>query len=340
MVKLLKLLLAYKFKEPKPSQTKGGFTLIELLVGLVLALLVILPLLGFMVNILSSDRQEQAKANSAQEIQTALDYIARDVEQAIYIYDAHGLSKIQASLPTPANSVPVLVFWKRQFVPNVIPTAQGNDDAFVYALVAYYVRTLPTAECTKPTSTVSCTAQITRTLIKNVAKDRSNEPIDNDERAQGSPGFVMFDPKVSSSVEEIMNAWPPTGTDIDRVAGNIQDNTPEVLIDYIDQTAVTGDPKLCPSIQRSTVPPGIADASAYDTANYQQVPKPTSTIGFFACVDVEKTSAQIFMRGNALARLRPKSNPPTYVESQAAYFPRASIQVKGRGLVTVKQGEE
>lgn len=337
MVKLLKLLLAYKFKQPKPRQTQGGFTLIELLVGMVLALLVILPLLGFMVNILSSDRQEQAKANTEQEIQTALDYIARDVEQAIYIYDAHGLSQIQNSLPNPPNSVPVLVFWKRHFVPNVIPTASGNDDAFVYALVAYYLRTVPTADCAN--SNWSCTAQITRTLIRNVARDRANNPISGAARAEGSPGFVMFDPRGSSSVEDIMNAWPSNANDIDRVPGNIQSNTPEVLIDYIDQTPVPGSPRLCPPTQRSTVPSGIADPAAYDASNFQQVPNPTSIAGFFACVDVERTSAQIFMRGNALARLRQKANPPTYVESQAAYFPRASIQVKGRGLLSVRQGE-
>jgi hypothetical protein len=46
-----------------------------LLVGLILAFLVITPLLGFMISIMTQDRQEQAKAASEQEIQSALNYI-------------------------------------------------------------------------------------------------------------------------------------------------------------------------------------------------------------------------------------------------------------------------
>src|ERR671933_929300 len=137
MVKLLQLLLTYKFRTTQPAQKNGGFTLIEVLVGLVLAFLVITPLLGFMVNLLQTDRQEQAKANSEQEIQAAADYIARDVEQAVYIYDGYGLKKIQDKLPIKpdSNNIPVLVFWKRQLISDVISTNKGNDDAFVYSLV-------------------------------------------------------------------------------------------------------------------------------------------------------------------------------------------------------------
>jgi type II secretory pathway component PulJ len=332
MVKLLKILLAYKLKEPKPSPKNGGFTLIELLVGLVLAFLVILPLLGFMVNMLQTDRQEQAKATSEQEIQTALNYIGRDLDQAVYIYDGRGLSQIKG-LPQPANSTPVLVFWKRQFVSDIITTARGgSDDGFVYALVAYYIRTLPDSECSSPSSPWSCKAQITRVQIQDVVRDRSGTPI-NDQRARKTPGFDLFKPGAYTSVEEIMNAWTSEG-DIRE-----EDADPQVLIDYIDKTPVPTT-IVCPAIQRNNLPPGVTQAD-YTANNYQQVPLPTAiqASGFFACVDVEKTSVQVFMRGNALARLTKKTNAPDYVDKQAAYFPRASIQVKGRGLFSTDQGE-
>ncbi len=333
MVKLLKILLAYKLKEPKPSPKKGGFTLIELLVGLVLAFLVILPLLGFMVNMLQTDRQEQAKATSEQEIQTALNYIGRDLDQAVYIYDGRGLSQIKG-LPQPANSTPVLVFWKRQFVSQIIPTARGKDDGFVYALVAYYLRTLPDSECSSPSYPWSCKAQITRLQIQDVVKDNNGDPVD-DQRAIGTDGFALFNPGApgaSTSVEDIMNAW--TSGDIDE-----DDADPQVLIDYIDKTPVPTT-IVCPAIQRNNLPTGVTQAD-YTANNYQQVPLPTAiqASGFFACVDVEKTSVQVFMRGNALARLTKKTNAPDYVDKQAAYFPRASIQVKGRGLFSTDQGE-
>jgi len=44
-----------------------------------------------MLNIMDSERKEQAKKTSEQELQSALDYIAGDLEQAVYIYDDDGL---------------------------------------------------------------------------------------------------------------------------------------------------------------------------------------------------------------------------------------------------------
>jgi len=50
-----------KLKASNLTQAPGGFTLIELLVAMILAALVITPLLGFMLNIMDTDRKEQAK---------------------------------------------------------------------------------------------------------------------------------------------------------------------------------------------------------------------------------------------------------------------------------------
>lgn len=342
MVKLFKILLTYKLKDPKLSQKNGGFTLIELLVGLILAFLVILPLLAFMVNMLNTDRQEQAKASSDQEIQTALTYISRDLEQAVHIYDSYGINQIQNYLPNPANSVPVLVFWKRQFVPQIIPIGGNYDDAFVYALVAYYLKTPTQAECTQANYAWSCTAQITRVVIKDAVKDRAGNVVSG-QRAQADTGFKLFDPKASTSgsTEEIMNAWTSDGgTRISKPA--------EELIDYIDKSLVTNPTSttptvLCPPVQRTNPPTGVTQL-AYTANNYQQVPSPTvvqtSGNGFYACVDVEKTSAQVFIRGNALARLQKKQNPPGYSRDKSAFFPKVSIQVKGRGLFSSKQSGE
>src|SRR5919199_721665 len=333
MVKLLKTLLTYKLKQPKPSPNNGGFTLIEVLVGLVLSFLVILPLLGFMVDLLQTDRQEQAKATSEQEIQAALSYISRDLEQAVYIYDGYGVDKIKDALPTPANSVPVLVFWKRQFVPKVIPATTGGscvtdaekkncDDAFTYALVAYYLQTPPQPAC-KITDTWSCTAQITRVLVRGKVTDRDGKDIPNDDRAKADDGFNLFNSNAdSTSLEDMMNAWKKNAPIT---------KPPEVLIDYIDQTRIDTVVK-CPSIQRTSAPSGVLPTT-YTAGYYQQVPLPTviKASGFYACVDVDNTTAQVFIRGNALARLQKKTQPPTYGASRSPYFPKASIQVKGRG---------
>jgi len=78
-------------KSQRIESESGGFTLTELLVAMLLVALVLTPLLTFMLNIMDSERKEQAKTTSEQELQSALDYIAGDLEQAVYIYDDDGL---------------------------------------------------------------------------------------------------------------------------------------------------------------------------------------------------------------------------------------------------------
>ncbi|NKB18890.1 MAG: type II secretion system protein [Pseudanabaena sp. CRU_2_10] len=154
----------------RKKQRSSGFTLLELLVSMLIATAIIGTLLTFLVNLLETDRKEQAKSESQEEIQAALDYIADDMREAIYIYDADGLNALNAnsSLPTPplgttnTKGTPVLVFWKRHLYKSdddialnpITPTTkvpvknllgkkgatfiQGGDQ-FVYSLVAYYL---------------------------------------------------------------------------------------------------------------------------------------------------------------------------------------------------------
>jgi type II secretory pathway pseudopilin PulG len=311
MTALLKFMLNSQLKQ-KSSQNSGninGFTLIELLVGLLLAFLVLTPLLGFMVNILDTDRKEQAKTTSEQEIQSALDYIARDLEQAVYIYDAPGLAAIGAQLPptvapTTVDGVPVLVFWKRQFIPKAF--AITNDDAFVYSLVAYYL--IKDSSCSA-TSTWSCAARIGRFQIKgsvNASNGAEVKPAD--------PGFKRFDLTVNEpTLADKMNLWTK-GT------GDYTSNV-DTLIDFVDQstTQFTPPSPLCPT--GTAVP------------DYSIVADRFKTHSFYACVDSSKTTAQVFLRGNSLARIRPKTAVPTYSASNSAYFPSANVTVKGRGLL-------
>jgi type II secretory pathway pseudopilin PulG len=344
MVKLLQLILTYKFRTTQPAQKNGGFTLIELLVGLILAFLVIIPLLGFMVNMLQTDRQEQAKANSEQDLQAAADYIARDVEQAVYIYDGYGLSKIQSKLPLAeanTNSVPVLVFWKRQLIPKVIPVGNSTvcqpndpncDDAFVYSLVVYYLT--QSADCLQ--NSWSCTARITRVQLNDAVKvEDKNSPNGIKKIKNEDPGFVLFNPKSNpSSEEDSMNAW--VGVEKAKVT-----KTPEVLIDYIDQSPFDANTQGCPPITRTKLPTENGQP-LQNPYTFSQVPvTPTSALaGFSACVSVENTSAQIFIRGNSLARIQKKTpNPPPYNidKSVATYFPTVRIQVQGRGVFKINQ---
>ena len=364
MMRLLKFFKAYKLKNSQRSHKTGGFTLIELLVGMILVSLIITPLLGLVINMMDTDRKEQAKATSEQEIQAALDYIARDLDQAFFIYDGLGLSNIKARLPQVANAnlgaqgEPVLVFWKREFLPNSVPLSGSNiaqcanndpgnncDDGFVYSLVGYYL--IKDANCIN--SSWSCTTRISRIELKD-ALYNVNNPNTNTNRTpliagyEASDGLVPIEQLLeqAGSLEYQLTNWPTNinWTKAQRSASYDYGDTQFVtLIDYIDQTpgsSIVTQP-ACSQDPR----PGQGNPPYLN----RQVPDPTTvdpqfpTDSFYACVNTDQTIAQVFIRGNALARIRPKNPPPPYAANQSAYFPKANIQAQGSGLLNVNPSD-
>ncbi|MEH1835817.1 MAG: hormogonium polysaccharide secretion pseudopilin HpsC [Nostoc sp.] len=344
MKNVLKFLLSIQLKHSKFVQQVNGFTLIELLVALLLAFLVLTPLLGFMVNILSTDQKEQAKANSEQEIQTAIDYIANDLQQAVYIYDQTALTTNSNTVPassgikdqippvkkasicdssnTTVTCKPILVFWKRKFLAGAITlsssttgstTANKIDDTFVYSLVAYYL--------IKDSSTTwSNAARIARFEITdgvlaasgtttgttgNCGTDYPNDTYIDTSHCP-DVGFQRFNLNLPSAagLTQKMNSW--------KAASTAYTQQPLVLIDYIDQTSIGSTLPTCPT--------GTLSYGSY--------------MGFYTCVDVANTTAQVFLRGNALARLQ--SSNFDYSSNNQTYFPTASVRVQGRGYLFTK----
>lgn len=314
---MLKFLMKSQIKSSQVNQKQGGFTLIELLVAAVIASLIITPLLGFMVNVANRDSREQAKSNSEQEIQTALNYISRELRQAIYVYDAEGIDEIRDQLPyDDAEKSPVLVFWKRDLVPGVVPTATNNsrDDAFVYSLVAYYL--------IKDNSNVwSRASRIGRWSIKDGVAARSGGVSCPGYDANvlyvadncPDPGFASFTEQLEEvgTLEQAMNRWEKNPN----AAYNFNTNTLTVLTDYIDQT---------PN-------PPVGAAATCPTGFESDPVTPGNMTGFYACVDVESVTAQVFIRGNAMARIR--DNNINYVAANSTYFPTSSVRIQGRGFL-------
>jgi len=334
------LLMACLKRSPKATRKAGGFTLIELLVGVILAFLVITPLLGFMVNIMNTDRQEQAKTNSDQELQAALDYINRDVQQAVYIYDQEGVEAIRSQLPEAAEMTPVLVFWKRKLVEksNPInpadpadctpaPTAATRDcnDAFVYSLVAYYL-------IKDQSTTWSKAARIGRFEIHDGVRNADGDYVaENDSRVGKSPDFQAFDLTQGETLAEKMNSWKTesrSNTSYDTA------DLPErnILVDYIDQTNTTDNPNLpseaevCPDTVVGT------DPGWTQVPDYNVVTDTFKTYSFYTCVYSSKNTARVFLRGNALARI--EKNNYTYNAQKSAFFPKARVEVRGTGVLS------
>ncbi|MGQ9865209.1 MAG: prepilin-type N-terminal cleavage/methylation domain-containing protein [Pseudanabaenaceae cyanobacterium] len=160
-MKLWQMLFQLGRKPAARPVPKGaaGFTLIEVLVALLIGSLIISSLLFVLVRFLDASRREEAKVATQEELQAALDFIADDLQEAVYIYNADGIERdstqnppgIRDQLPHVTNSndlcpgptaspadrrcIPVLVFWKRKIYPadeglpqNDSPGAPPSED--------------------------------------------------------------------------------------------------------------------------------------------------------------------------------------------------------------------
>jgi len=373
---IIRLLLKSQSQLQEQGKKASGFTLIELLVALVVASIMISALLGFMVDILTTDRKEQARSNTEQEIQGAIDYIRRDLEQAVYIYDAEGLAAITGNYnktectsgpsssysppgscsqipPASDDRVPVLAFWKRKFLPEdqrvtddeifvhcLVKLSGGGcnyQDYQVYSLVAYYL--------IKDDSDIwSGAARIGRFEIRDGIEDKDGtvldekrnevDPVTGEEKEvkydlQPSKGFMLFNLGVKGdNLREKMNRWQKHKDPYD-----LRKNEVEVLVDYIDQTTMDVNTDLCKKAIRvvtdkdAYVPQQVPD---YDNDKF---PADFKTGSFYACVDSERNVAQVYIRGNALARTLARGETEDYSDRQETFFPTTRIQVKGRGVI-------
>ncbi|MEH2046955.1 hormogonium polysaccharide secretion pseudopilin HpsC [Nostoc sp.] len=354
MINSLKFILSTQLKSSGINKTISGFTLIELLVAMIMAVLIITPLMAFMINILDGDRKEQAKATSEQEIQAALDYIARDLEQAVYIYDADGVTRntntttisssgIADQIPpiksasscsptsgsNPSVCTPILVFWKRQLIADSVGITSSTqtgatnlDDGFAYSLVAYYLITNPN----KDNPTWSQEARIGRFELRGPV----NAAYANDNPGKKfNPGFNAPPlNKSGATLKDKMNQWQTALGASENYSSSTDNPVPVViLVDYISTTA----PGF--TINTGTV---ASPAAATDCPGTNPGSKLVGDqkSGFFACVDANEVLAQVYIRGNALARLQ--NNNPSYNNSTKTYFPSSSIRVQGHGFLFTK----
>lgn len=329
--RMIQFLLENQFKYLKTAKSNRGFTLIELLVAMIIAAIIITPLLGFMISVIRTDRQEQAKVSSEQELQTAIGFMSQELQQAVYVYDKDGLDAIKNEIPPAVSNscnnsqtcTPVLVFWKRLFldrkteldkkggggkitVGEAIKTVQGKEgDTFVYSLVGYY---LVEGGNDNPWSDV---ARITRFEIKDGIKGEDGEYL-----TEPSTGFASPPLDKKGDLKTKMNQWKK-GT------GNY--TVGDVLIDYVE-------------VNKSKAPQ-MAECDTTNTdpeLKEQRIPdNKTNYNSFIACVNSKKNSVRVYIRGNALARVN-LSTTNEYKDAWSSYFPVVSIQVKGRSFLLAK----
>jgi len=356
MKNLLRLLLKTQQQQnlSKQAQTEKGMTLVELLVGAIMAFLIITPMLGFVVDMLNTDRREQVKSNTEQDVQAAVDFIAQDLNQAIYMYDNNTLNNpasdgtpgISSQLPNPAGGTPILVFWKRQQItkavsvdtnpatrtlPKDCDSSKPCNDTYVRSLVAYYLVRDNTPSIWCQPSGNSCPSRIERYEIKEGVRnpnspDPVNQPYYNNNEANPnqrvSPAFNSnFD-----FSQPRRNVTTPAGFADPSFLGQ----NPQVLVNYIDHTVV-------PPSDLQECEKALGTPTVTVSGQLAPVAVPESTLrvsdpvnSFYACVDTARNLARVTIRGNSLRRLQADAS---YNPNNPAYFPTASVQVQGRGAL-------
>lgn len=326
-----------------------GFTLIELLVGMVLAFLVMAPMLGFMVNMLESDNSEQAKASTEQEVQAALDYISRDLQQAIYIYGSAAIANggdlgIREQIP-PAQPTtgcednkcePILAFWRRQLVQAAEQYTDVNP--YVYSLVVYYHIT---GDQGVANSIWSKAARIGRFEIRDGVKlspppiaplgTLSDDPIFYKNKGDAviglDKGFRLFKLESGVGLDVAMNKW--------KKGDDAYDSPVAILLDHIDQSEWTANSQDLNNLECPL------DPSSDTSERLQRIPGDGKKVyGFYSCVNSRLWVAQTFIRGNSMFRVKPNCTPDKaecqYSEARRTFFPRATVQVRGQGFLDVR----
>lgn len=367
LVTLFKILQSSQRQNSKLREKFNGFTLIELLVAIIIAGIVITSLLGFMVNILTTERKERAKVASQQEIQAALEYMVQDLQEAVYVYDATGLNSGNTSATTPvairqrippvrpvagcntvANCEPILVFWKRRFLERgdtvrgvQVGSVTGGNDTYVYSLVAYYLIN------NAGDPTWSGAARIARFEIE----DGIPNPNNNTFLISPDSGFVPFSLTDGSNLIQAMNNW--AGTTIPTRYSTIatqayQPGNLQVLVDFVDDTPFS-DPTIRHAI-RTDPTQGILDCrdparggmggdlTSATNPGAQRIPANFNTAtslqtsSFYICVNSATSSVRLYLRGNALARLTPNRNRRLVNNLNLTFLPTSDVRVFGRGF--------
>jgi prepilin-type N-terminal cleavage/methylation domain-containing protein len=166
-----------------------GFTLLELLVAMLIGSIITLIMLTGVTNLMGTNQKEGARSDTQRDAQAAIDYMSRDIREAIYVYDGKCLSDTTADnqrvvlvaavgsqpatycsallnfLPASlkaATQLPVLAFWRVD--PLTDPLKQFCRDR-----AKEWVDPKTAAAVTDPAkqalAAVPCASQTTYTLV-------------------------------------------------------------------------------------------------------------------------------------------------------------------------------
>ena len=107
-----------------------GFTLTELLVSLIMGTLIMGSLLYLVVELLGVNAREERLTQVQQDTRRALDYMSREVREAVFIYaDPNTLLGTKQLTDAGTLGTPILAFWRLRDIQILADTATGTKTA-------------------------------------------------------------------------------------------------------------------------------------------------------------------------------------------------------------------
>ncbi len=313
------------------SPTRSGFTLIELLVALIVGAIITTLVLGFTVSLMRNNQRESSRSNTQREVQAAIDYINRDVREAVYVYDGECLrtdgvktSEVNPALRTPANecvgllnylpdqlntanNLPVLAFWRLDPLPDQLLT-----NTCVANATAIANRTLP---LNSPIADVPCVGRKMYTLVvyslnqDNAATWNGRSRITRYTLAPYTDGSgTTPTPGWHSPLATSFPNWPydPVTKALRPGRASNWAGNNQVLVDFIDdRTNDTGNPNAaaCPSVSSGTTATAITPIAQDTPGGFYTTPAQGATGGYAAAADISRRTFYACVRGGDAASL-------------------------------------
>ncbi len=316
---------------------RSGFTLIELLIAVVVGGIIVSTMLYLVVELLQINRREEVLTQTQQDMRRALDYIARDAGEAVYIYstpsagidttpnDANNVpdtTLIEQIENFPTDAEPVLVFWRL----DPLDPSNANTIALFNKVCSTAFSGQDISEC----NTLKA-RQGYYTLVIYAQQEN-----DGDTLWGGKSRIVRYElPKYSSANLPNLLDNPgyaePTGAN-NSFANWIRGSDPiigsnlVVLTDYLDEEK-GGSPECPPGVDKD--------------GNPIYKPSPDNKDNFYACVRLNTSEEDedgltigsnqtlvVFLRGNATAE---KAGFVTF--SEAGRLPTLKSEVLIRGVL-------
>jgi prepilin-type N-terminal cleavage/methylation domain-containing protein len=314
------------FKRSTLRQTKvSGFTLLELLVSMLVAGIIVSGLLYLVVELLQIDRREAALDQTQRDMQRALNYMADDIREAVYIYSTPSTVTGTGKLDDLPSGTPVLAFWRPvpiETIPSCAPWSTTGTSPNVTKFDQCQVLAI---------------RQASYSLVVYVQKARTS----SDVIWEGASRIIRYElDKYKGSLTTLTltpgyqdPTTPGVGFDAwEKALGSTTEGTSTVLVDFVDSPTATVSSAPNQSCTAAVLGAGytVVPASATTT---------TSNTSFFGCVrdpggaaangSNSNQDVYLFLRGNAVEGAQGSVNS----FSESSSLPTLKTRVLMRGVV-------